>query len=378
VAAWDRPLGTLYAADERFAKFAKPSVSLHPSWRIMAVKAAVRELFYDLEAASDLSELLGIIASEDARIALDACVQCVPQWASEFENRLNTKARMMAGPTPMSHFEIRPAVRNIKNNIIGLVAPAGGGKTCSALRLATGLARGGEIVLIDTEYGKPTEFAPKDGETVSDFNPDNPIFNFKTISLDPPYSPDNYRAAATFAARTRPAVLIIDNFTYEHSGPGGQLEMKDAAQAAAEANPRGGGDKFGWREPKEAHRRLMNRLMLHPWYVILCIRAKEKIRPANKEEQAVGIRGIVNEGFLPVCDGSLHSDCVMFQLLNKGMPIVSEDYPWRVAAGIKRLLSPSRRLDEETGRLISEWAQPRGSWGEEEETKPPALTESSE
>ncbi|CAB4192883.1 hypothetical protein UFOVP1244_116 [uncultured Caudovirales phage] len=375
---WNRPLGHIYLADERFAKFAKPSVSLHPSWRMMAVKKAARELFFDLESAGDLSELWGVVASEEARIALDACTQCVPYWASEFERLFNEKARMMAGPIPMSHFEIKPAVRNIRNNIIGLVAPAGGGKTCSALRLATGLARGGEIVLIDTEYGKPTEFAPKNGEAVGDFNPENPLFSFKTISLDPPYSPDNYRAAATFAARMRPAVLIIDNFTFEHAGPGGQLQMRDAALAAAEANPRGGGDKFGWREPKKAHGLLMDRLMLHPWYVILCIRAKEKIRPANKEEIAAGIRGIVNDGFLPVCDGSLHSDCVMFQLLDKGMPIVSEDYPWRVAAGIKRLLSPSKRLDEETGRLIAEWAQPKGSWEEEGETKPPPLTSNSE
>jgi len=358
----DRPLPRLYLADDRFAKFAKPGTTTPPVWRRMAVKRAAISLFADVDSAGDLSELWGIVASEDARIALDACKHCVPQWASEFESRFNKKARMMAGPIPMSQFTIEPAVRNIRNNIIGLCGPSRSGKTCSALRLATGMAQGRKIILIDTELGRPTEFAAKDGETVGEFDPDNPLFNFDTISLDPPFSPERYRAAATTAARARPAVLIIDNFTEEHAGPGGQLDMQKKAQDDAAANPRGGGDKFGWREVKRAHGKLMDRLTLHPWYVILCIRAKRKVRPANKDEIAAGIRGIVDDGFLPVCDGELSYDCSMFQLIRNGMPLVSEDWPWGVASGIKRLLHPSKRLDEETGRLIAEWAQPKGTW----------------
>jgi hypothetical protein len=252
----------------------------------------------------------------------------------------------------MPRFEIQPAVRGIRNVLIGLCGAPGGGKTCSALRLATGMARGGPIILIDTESYRSSEFAPAPGESIPDqFDPSNPLFKFNILPLDPPFSPDRFRIAVATAARAQPAVLIIDNITHELSGPGGQLDMRDTA---------GPGDKFGWRAPKAAHLRLMNTITQRPWYVVLCVRAKEKIKPAGSGQ------GIINEGWLPQCDGGLPYECTLFQLVDQGVPCGINERPWKLPASMRRLVPTDRPLDEAVGRAIANWAQPEGTWTEED------------
>jgi ABC-type sulfate/molybdate transport systems ATPase subunit len=54
---------------------------------------------------------------------------------------------------PQRNFEARDAVREHVPLLIGLTGPSGGGKTFSALRLATGIQQvtGGDIYFVDTE-----------------------------------------------------------------------------------------------------------------------------------------------------------------------------------------------------------------------------------
>ena len=62
-----------------------------------------------------------------------------------------------------TEFEIKPAVRESVGLLIGLVGPSGGGKTFSALRLATGIQRvaGGDVVMVDTENRRGTYYADR-------------------------------------------------------------------------------------------------------------------------------------------------------------------------------------------------------------------------
>ena len=59
----------------------------------------------------------------------------------------------MANDRAPRSFEDKPATRERVPLMIGLMGPSGGGKTYSALRLATGIQRvaGGDIFMIDTE-----------------------------------------------------------------------------------------------------------------------------------------------------------------------------------------------------------------------------------
>ncbi len=352
MADWDAAVDLEHLADSRFAPLFK-FTSAGPAWAVTRVKGAMRKAFRELgelEAFARFGvnvadELVWLV--EGSRVELEACRCAVPQWCDEFEERV-----MAIGGMPK--FEVRPAERAIRNVMIGVCGAAGGGKTCSALRLATGLAGGGDIVLIDTECGKATEFAPRAGERIpGEFDSELPLFRFGTIDLDPPFSPDRYRMAVAAAARVKPKVLIIDNFSDEMHGTGGQLDMKDAAPDS---------DKFGWIEPKRQHRALMNRLRTHPWYVILTIRAKEKVRPASREEKRMGAAGVVNEGWLPQCDGGLYFDVNMLQLVDGGVPNGATERPWKFPPALRRAVVAGQPLTEETGRRIAEWAQPRGTW----------------
>lgn len=299
--------------------------------------------FEALAEAQTIDEVAWVL--EGSRVELEACRCSIPEWCYEFEERV-----MALGVMPK--FEVRPAERAIRNVLLGIAGEPGGGKTCSALRLATGLAGDGDIVLIDTEQGKATEFAPRRGETIGEFfNPDLPLFRFGVIELDPPYTPERYRLAVAAAARAKPRVLIIDNITDEMYGEGGMLDVVNA----------GGGDVRNWASPREAHRRLVNKLKSHPWYVIITIRAGER----TKVDKQPGMKMTVEkQPISPWCDKSYYFDCTMLQLVDGGVPNGAFERPWKIPPALRRLIPPGHPLSEDVGRRIAEWCQPQGTWEE--------------
>jgi hypothetical protein len=106
----------------------------------------------------------------------------------------------------MTTFTFRPAVRENIGLLIGLIGASGGGKTFSALRLATGLAGGKRFVIIDTESGRATHYADR--------------FQFDHGDLTAPYRPDRYREAIEAAIRAGYPVVVVDSASHEHAGEG--------------------------------------------------------------------------------------------------------------------------------------------------------------
>jgi len=313
----------------------------------MRVKQEARLAFEALaDADGDEGALWGVV--EGFATTLDACHLAVPEWALEFEQRFEEAVMAMTGTRPVFH--VRTAVRGIRNVLIGLVGEPAAGKTCSALRLAKGLAGDGRVLLLDTEYGRPTEFAPQNGELVGgDFDPTNPLFDFDTVDLEPPFTPDRYRLALHAAAQAQPRVLIIDNISDEHFA---MCEMADAAGAKAHGS--------NWREPRNQHRRMMRKLRLHPWYVILCVRTKEVLIDEPERGDKKGM-------LKAVCESSLASDCAVWQLVHAGgtplrNPGVVSKWPHALAGHVP----VNRPLDEAMGHLIAKWASPKGGWEDSE------------
>lgn len=60
----------------------------------------------------------------------------------------------------MTTFTFAPATRETAKARIALQGPGGSGKTKTALRMAEGLAKGGQIGLVDTERGSALKYAP--------------------------------------------------------------------------------------------------------------------------------------------------------------------------------------------------------------------------
>ncbi len=85
-------------------------------------------------------------------------------------------------------FEIRKATKKQAKARIGFVAPSGAGKTYSSLILATELAQGGKIVLIDTENRSSEKYAD--------------IFDFDILEFDAPYTPQRYVEAIQYAEQS--------------------------------------------------------------------------------------------------------------------------------------------------------------------------------
>lgn len=168
--------------------------------------------------------------------------------------------------------------------LIGLYGPSGGGKTYSALRLATGIRRviGGDIHGIDTESGRMLHY-------VDDFEYEYTPFAAPFGSLD-------YLGAIQNCISRGAKVLVIDSMSHEHEGPGGVLERHEAY-----VKEKGHKESMtGWRVAKEPRRKLIQALLqLQQVAIIFCFRAKEKLKiEPGKNPVKLGWMPIAGDDFI--------------------------------------------------------------------------------
>lgn len=150
--------------------------------------------------------------------------------------------------TAMRTFEDVEAKRERVPLMVGLMGPSGGGKTYSALRLATGIQRvtGGDIFGIDTESGRMLHYADK--------------FRFRHVPFKPPFGPLDYLAAVEHCVKRGAKIIITDSASHEHEGPGGVLEQHDrVVQEKGEKH-----SMSAWIRPKAERRRLINTVLQLP------------------------------------------------------------------------------------------------------------------
>lgn len=239
---------------------------------------------------------------------------------------------------------------------IGLLGPAGSGKTLTSLRLATGIRQTqmeieeeepGPIVLIDMENRRSLFYAPPPGQ-----DPEPPkSFDFQHVDLIPPFNPARIKAVAQKVLTLGPSVVIIDSFSHEWAGAGGILEMVDTAQATSR-------NKFGaWKKPKQAHRELMSVMEQAQVPFILNFRAKEKLSQVGSE--------IVNLGWKAISEPEAPYDMTLNFLLgrkNKGALNFLEEfeegkvYIDMLEAGI---IKDGELGTEDVGRRLALWAAGR-------------------
>lgn len=246
-------------------------------------------------------------------------------------------------------FTDSPAVRSQVPLLIGLAGPSGGGKTYSALRLASGIqkATGGDIYGIDTESNRMLHYADK--------------FKFRHLPFVAPFDPLSYLEAIRYCHEKGAKVIVVDSMSHEHEGPGGVLEMH-----AAEVERMAKGDyqkaervkMIAWAKPKQERRRLLNSLLQIPCHFIFCFRAKDKIKPVKGDEpKKLGYMPIAGEEFvfemttcgllLPNAGGvptwNPHEDG------EKLMVKLPEQFR-------EMLLSHKGPLDESLGERMAQWA----------------------
>ena len=272
-------------------------------------------------------------------------------------------------------FSFRPATRQNVALLIGLASGTGGGKTMSAMRLATGIVgRDKKFAVIDTESGRARHYAPNPGETPNFVD----SFNFDCADLRAPFTPDAYAEAILAADAAGYGVIVVDSASHVWAGDGGCLDAHDAeverlvekARTLAvskgwqfdEARTRDANNIAAWIGPKSSHKKMVSRLLQLRAHVILCLRAESKIEIVKEAGKTV-IREKQSQtgkdGWIPICEKSLPFELTASFLMTADRPGMPQ--PIKLQEQHRALFPLDRPLGEESGRLIAEWSNGNAS-----------------
>jgi hypothetical protein len=152
-----------------------------------------------------------------------------------------------------------------------IFGPSGAGKTFTSLRVATGLAGGSPIAVIDTERGSASKYADR--------------FSFDVLELED-QTIDGYVAAIKEAAKAGYKVLVIDSLSH------GWQTLLEEVEKLAKAKYRGN-TWSAWSEGTPHQRRLVQAILNYPGHVIATMRSKTEWTTVDnngkKTPQRVGL-----------------------------------------------------------------------------------------
>ncbi|MFE2045699.1 AAA family ATPase [Streptomyces sp. NPDC059477] len=185
----------------------------------------------------------------------------------------------------MTTFTFAPANREQARARIGLQGPAGSGKTKTALRIAEGLAQGGQIGLADTERGSALKYAPVPGR------PELGGHTFGHLPMDK-HDPRDLIKVVRAAEEAGLAVLIVDSWSHFWNGRGGLLEIVEEAGASKGA----GGTFGGWRTGNPIEQEMLDALLNFRGHLIVTMRTKGDYVIEGKKVTKVGVRAVQREG----------------------------------------------------------------------------------
>lgn len=164
---------------------------------------------------------------------------------------------------------------------LGLVGPAGSGKTYTALRIAHGL--GGRVAVIDTERGSASLYAGERG------------MEFDVIELDT-YGVEKFIDGIKAAAEGGYSTLVIDSLSHAWAGKGGILEFVDNAGKRNQ----GGGNFGAWRDATPRHNSLVDAILGAPLHIICTLRSKVEYVVENvggrNQVRKVGLQPVQRDG----------------------------------------------------------------------------------
>ncbi|HEM8163540.1 TPA: AAA family ATPase [Acinetobacter baumannii] len=174
-------------------------------------------------------------------------------------------------------FSFTKAERKKAKLKLNLNGASGSGKTYSALVLASSLGK--KIAVIDTENESASLYANE--------------FNFDTLPLKPPYSPERFAGAIHAAHNMGYEVLIIDSASHEWIGTGGCLEINDEAAKRFKGNT-----WSAWSETTPRHRKFIDAILQTDMHIITTTRAKtETVQGEKGKVIKLGMKAEQREGY---------------------------------------------------------------------------------
>jgi hypothetical protein len=158
-------------------------------------------------------------------------------------------------------FEIKQAKRELIWTKVALMAPSGGGKTYSSLRLATGMleeltksgnAGNGKILMANTENARGRYYANE--------------FKYDILDVDSPHNPEKYVELIEYVVSEGYPILILDGTSHEWEGKGGCLELHQQA----------GGTYQSWAKVTPRHDKFIAGIADSPIHIIATMRGKDQ------------------------------------------------------------------------------------------------------
>lgn len=200
----------------------------------------------------------------------------------------------------MSVLNIRKAEREGARLVLGLAGISGSGKTYTALQLAYGLANFdvAKVGLLCTENRRGSLYA-----NVFVDHPTHPTRErFLIGDLFAPFSPARYSAAILEFQAAGVEVLVVDSGSHEWEGIGG---CEDIANAGNPRMPK-------WNDAKREHKSYMNTLLACDMHIIMCLRAREKVRI----DRVNGKQEVVPLGIMPICEKNMMFEMTASMMLH--------------------------------------------------------------
>ncbi|GAC1425651.1 MAG: AAA family ATPase [Flavisolibacter sp.] len=149
--------------------------------------------------------------------------------------------------------QLQQASRKKAKIRLGLSGVSGGGKTYSAILIASGLTEDlSKIAIIDTENGSADLYAH--------------LGNYKVISLLAPFAPERYIEAIAACEQESMEVIIIDSISHEWEGKGGILELSESL---------GGQYQSAWKTLTPRHEAFKQAILQSKCHVITTVRRKQ-------------------------------------------------------------------------------------------------------
>jgi len=175
-----------------------------------------------------------------------------------------------------------PATKHQSKLRLAIIGPSGSGKTYSALGIATGLANGGKIAVIDTERGSASLYADQ--------------FKFDVMTLDT-FSPLAYVEAIAEAEKGNYSVIVVDSLSHAWASKGGALEMVNNETARSYSK----NSYTAWRNVTPIQDKMIDSIIGCKVHVICTMRSKmeyimDKDEKGKTSIRKVGLQPIQREG----------------------------------------------------------------------------------
>lgn len=183
-------------------------------------------------------------------------------------------------------FRVKKAKREKIYCKIALMAPSGGGKTYSSLRLATGMAKE-----IEKETGKKARILMGNTEQKRGYYYANE-FDYDIVDIEAPHNPEKYVEFIEFAVKEGYNILILDSSSHEWEGRGGCLELQQQA----------GGTYQAWGKVTPRHNKFIEAIADSPIHMIVTMRGKDQYEMTSDERgkksvQKLGVGAKQRDGF---------------------------------------------------------------------------------